>query len=79
MARGKTLHIIEVKYRSLSTDIVNSIHPGQLARLHAQASLYQRQYSSHNIQIDALFITPKYPFIHHVENITDHVKLNLKK
>lgn len=67
--KGKTLIVVEVKFRQNAAEPTLSIHPTQTARLLRQAHALQQAYGANSARLDAIFITPTFPFIQHVKGL----------
>jgi putative endonuclease len=69
LLRGRTLALVEVKYRPRETTGHLALHPAQAARLHNQARALLAHYPSYTLRLDLCLVFSHWPFVRRLENI----------
>lgn len=67
--KGRTLLVVEVKYRQTRDKAHQALHPKQRARLQRQAHELAHRYPQvENVQLDVVLFFPHAPFVEYLKN-----------
>lgn len=67
--KGRTLLVVEVKYRQNRTKAHQALHPKQRQRLRRQANELQHRYPNiETVQLDVVLFFPHAPFMEYLKN-----------
>lgn len=67
--RGRSLHLVEVKFRGSREQAHRAIRPAQRRRLEKEARLLMHRHTNTDfVQLDALLVYPHWPFVEFVPN-----------
>lgn len=62
MKRGRTVVMVEVKYRATRSRGQWALHPEQKRRLHRQLTLLAGRYPGYGVRLDMFLVFPYWPF-----------------